>query len=92
MARLTAAQRAALPKSDFAVPSRAPGPGSYPIPNAAHAAVAKGRATQFGTPAVKAAVKSKVAQKFPARRTRKKFASAAEIDQAANTPGRTVRM
>lgn len=29
MAKLTMAQRKALPKSDFAVPSKAPGPGSY---------------------------------------------------------------
>lgn len=41
MARLTAAQRRKLPKSAFAVPSKAPGPGSYPIPDAAHAKAAK---------------------------------------------------
>ncbi len=41
MARLTAAQRKALPKSDFAVPSKAPGPGSYPMPDKAHAIAAK---------------------------------------------------
>lgn len=41
MARLSAAQRKALPKSAFAVPSKAPGPGSYPIPDAAHAKAAK---------------------------------------------------
>lgn len=42
MAKLTMAQRRALPKSDFAVPSKAPGPGSFPIPDKQHAAVAKG--------------------------------------------------
>lgn len=36
MPRLTAAQRRALPKSDFLVPSKAPGPGSFPVPDAAH--------------------------------------------------------
>lgn len=41
MARLTAAQRKKLPKSDFAVPSKAPGPGSFPIPDKAHAIAAK---------------------------------------------------
>ncbi len=41
MARLTMAQRRKLPKSDFAVPSKAPGPGSYPINDAAHAIAAK---------------------------------------------------
>ena len=44
MAKLTMADRRALPKSDFAVPSKAPGPGSYPIPDAAHAAAASGLA------------------------------------------------
>lgn len=44
MARLSMAQRRALPKSAFAVPSKAPGPGSYPIPDKQHAAVAKGLA------------------------------------------------
>ena len=41
MARLTMAQRRKLPKSDFAVPSKAPGPGSYPINDKAHAVAAK---------------------------------------------------
>lgn len=41
MAKLSMAQRRALPKSDFAVPSKAPGPGSYPIPDASHAVAAK---------------------------------------------------
>lgn len=36
MAKLTMAERRALPKSDFAVPSLAPGPGSYPIEDANH--------------------------------------------------------
>lgn len=36
MAKLTMAERRKLPKSDFAVPSKAPGPGSYPIEDAAH--------------------------------------------------------
>ena len=63
MAKLTAAQRKALPLSDFAVPSKAPGPGSYPMPDKAHAANAKSRAAQFGSPAVKAKVASK-AKKF----------------------------
>ena len=36
MAKLTMAQRRALPKSDFLVPSKAPGPGSFPVPDKAH--------------------------------------------------------
>jgi hypothetical protein len=46
MAKLTMAQRKALPKSSFLVPSKAPGPGSFPVPDKAHmrnaAAVAGG--------------------------------------------------
>lgn len=46
MAKLTMAQRKALPKSAFLVPSKAPGPGSFPVPDKAHmrnaAAVAGG--------------------------------------------------
>jgi len=64
MAKLTMAERKALPKSDFAVPSKAPGPGSYPEPDAKHAAVAKGYAKRFGTPAVKEAVRKKAQKKF----------------------------
>jgi hypothetical protein len=37
VAKLTAAERAALPKSEFVFPDKAPGPGSYPIPNRDHA-------------------------------------------------------
>ena len=36
MARLTMAQRRALPKSAFLVPSKAPGPGSFPVPDVGH--------------------------------------------------------
>jgi len=57
MAKLTMAQRRALPKSKFAVPSKAPGPGSYPMPDAKHAAVAKGLAAMHGGPV--SAVKKK---------------------------------
>ncbi len=63
MAKLSMAQRKALPKSDFAVPSKAPGPGSYPIPDATHAKAAAGRAGEYGTSAVKAAVKKKTKAK-----------------------------
>lgn len=61
---LSAADRSALPSSDFAVPSKAPGSGSYPMPDRAHAANAKARASQFGSPAVKAAVAAKAKAKF----------------------------
>lgn len=65
MAKLSSADRKALPKKDFAVPGKAPKSGSYPIPDAGHAKAALARASEFGTPQVKAAVRSKVAKKFP---------------------------
>jgi hypothetical protein len=40
MAKLSSKARKALPKSDFAVPSKAPGPGSFPIPDKPHARAA----------------------------------------------------
>ena len=58
MARLTMAQRRALPKSAFAVPSKAPGAGSYPMPDAAHARAAVGLATMHGGPTGKVGAKA----------------------------------
>ncbi len=63
MAKLSMAQRKALPKSAFAVPSKAPGPGSYPMPDKTHAANAESRASQFGSSSVKSKV-AKKAKKF----------------------------
>jgi len=68
MAKLTAAERRALPKSDFAVPSKAPGPGSYPMPDKTHAQNAKARASQFGSPAVKKRVDAKADRKLSKKR------------------------
>ena len=44
MAKLTAAARKKIPKSNFAVPSKAPKSGSYPIEDRGHAT---GRAVAF---------------------------------------------
>ncbi len=65
MGVLSSGQRGALKSSQFAVPSKAPGSGSYPINNISHARNALARASQFGSPEVKAAVRSKVRRKFP---------------------------
>ncbi len=46
MAKLSAAQRKRIPKSQFGVPSKAPASGSYPMPDRSHAANAKARARQ----------------------------------------------
>lgn len=59
MAKLTTAQRKALPKSAFAVPSKAPGPGSYPVNDRAHAANARSRAAANASPAVQKTVNAK---------------------------------
>lgn len=68
--RLTSAERQGLPKSDFALPGKGEGPkgagsGSYPIPDQGHARAALSRVAQHGSPAEKAAVRSKVHRKFP---------------------------
>jgi hypothetical protein len=60
MARLTTAQRNALPDSAFAGPGR-----TYPINDAAHARNAQSRAAQFASPALKAKIAKKVHAKFP---------------------------
>lgn len=60
MSKLTMAERRKLPLSDFAVPSKAPGPGSYPEPDAAHAHAAAGLA---GMHHASSAVKHKIHEK-----------------------------
>ena len=71
MAKLSASQRKNLPKSDFAIPSKAKTAqgkaksGSYPIPDRSHAQNALARVAQHGTPAEKAQVRAKVKAKYP---------------------------
>ena len=60
MPRLTIEQRRNLPKSAFAVPSKAPGPGSYPMPDAAHRSAAAELAGMHGSASDKAAVRKKI--------------------------------
>ena len=62
MAVLTAADRRALPRSAFAIPEKAPGPGSYPIGDITHARDALGRAS--GKP-VAGRVRAAVRRHFP---------------------------
>lgn len=61
-AAMTAADRKKLPKSAFVFPEKAPGSGSYPIHNLAHAVVALGRSK--GKPE-QGAVRSAVHSKYP---------------------------
>jgi hypothetical protein len=58
MAKLTMAKRRALPKSAFLVPRKAPGPGSYPVPDKAHQVIAAGLAAMHGHPALAAKAKA----------------------------------
>lgn len=62
MAKLTAAMRKRIPKSSFAVPSKAPKSGSYPIPDRSHAKNALARSSGK---AVAGKVRAAVARKFP---------------------------
>ena len=67
MAKLTFVARKKMKRSTFAVPSkREGGKGGYPIPDAAHARNALSRVSQFGSASEKAAVRSKVHERFPA--------------------------
>ena len=61
MPKLTTKVRKNLPASDFAVPQGR----KYPVEDAAHARNALSRVSANGTPEEKAAVRRKVAQKFP---------------------------
>jgi hypothetical protein len=70
MAKLTAARRQSLSKSQFALPGKGTGkggkgPGSYPIPDASHARNALARVAQHGSSAEKAKVRAKVHAKYP---------------------------
>lgn len=60
--KLTAKARKAIPKSQFAVPSKAPASGSYPIENPSHARNALARSS--GKP-VAAQVRRAVARRYP---------------------------
>jgi hypothetical protein len=65
MAKLTTKARSKLKSSSFAVPSKKPGSGSYPIPDASHARNALARVSQHGSPAEKAKVRAAVHRKYP---------------------------
>lgn len=62
---LSPSARRALPKSDFVFPEKAPGPGSYPIPNRAHARNALARVVQHGTADEQERVKAAVHARYP---------------------------
>ncbi len=61
MAKLTSAQRNALPRSDFAQPSKR----KYPINDRSHARNALARVSQHGTADEKRKIRRKIAQRYP---------------------------
>ena len=63
MARLSMDQRRALGPEDYVYPEKAPGPGSYPIPDRGHAEAALRDCHKDGEE-VCARVKEHVARKF----------------------------
>jgi len=65
MSVLSSSERRHLSSKSFAIPSKAPGSGSYPIPDASHARNALARVAQHGSSAEQAAVRAKVHAKFP---------------------------
>lgn len=77
---LSAADRAAVPKKDFAIPSKAEGKeekkqsGNYPIPDRKHARSALSLVSMHGTPEEKAKVRAKVHAKYPDMGSQKKAA------------------
>lgn len=67
---MSAKERQALPRSDFALPGKGDGPkgagaGSYPVPDKAHARAALSMVSRYGDSAEKAKVRAKVHSKFP---------------------------
>ncbi len=65
MAKLSYAQRKRLKKSQFAIPSKAPESGSYPIDTENRARNALARVSQFGNAREKAMVRRRVHRKYP---------------------------
>lgn len=65
MARLTMKQRRELPKGDYAIPSKAPESGSYPINDKSHARAALSMVAAHGDSAEKQQVRKAVAEKYP---------------------------
>jgi len=64
------AQRRRLSKSTFGIPEKAPGSGSYPLPDRGHAVSALSRVAQHGTASEKARVRAAVRRKFPGMKGR----------------------
>lgn len=87
MSVLSAKGRKSLPSSDFAVPSKAPGSGSYPIPDAGHARAALGRIND-APPSERPAIRAKADAMLGDRRPGMETAMNAHADQMHPVKGR----
>jgi hypothetical protein len=65
LSTLSSEQRSRLKPYQFAIPEKAPGPGSYPINDKRHARNALARVAQHGTPKTQARVRAAVHRKYP---------------------------
>lgn len=65
MAKLTAEERKKLPKKVFGLPEKAPGSGSYPMEDEAHARSALSRASANATPAEQKKIRAKAHKLYP---------------------------
>lgn len=83
MAKLSYAARKSLPTKSFAGPKR-----SYPIEDASHARNALSRVSQFGSPALKAKVRSAVHSKYPGIGSSKSAKSSAKKAAPSKSRGR----
>lgn len=86
MSKLTAAERKAMPadKNHFAIPSKAPGPGSYPIEDASHARNALSRVSANGSPAEQAQVRGAVRKQYPGIGAKVQGRSGVSVEQMAD--------
>ena len=59
MARLTTAARKRMPKSEFGLPEKGTGSGSYPMPDKEHASLAKAYAKRYASPSERKRIDAK---------------------------------
>ena len=72
--KLDAQSRKHIKKALFGLPEKAPGSGSYPMPDRAHAANAKARAAQFASPKERKRIDAKankILKKKPKQKVRR---------------------
>lgn len=62
---LNAASRKRISKNKFGIPEKAPGSGSYPMPDIQHARNALSRVAQHGSPEEKKRVRAKAHELYP---------------------------